>query len=211
MAVPEGLSVEGFEIQFSCNYVGHAIILQLLRPLMVRTAEAHPDAGVRLVVLSSFGHTMHPPGGIEFDKLRTPDAGSKWRRYGQSKLADILLAKSMAKHYPQITSVSLHPGLVKTQLANSVDGSLISGALKLMSWLPLYSSPLEGAYNALWAATAPKAQIANGAYYDPVGKKEAKKGQSGGMADIARDADLADRLWQWTEEELKGLEALSFK
>ena len=116
MAVPRGLTAEGFEVQFGTNYLGHAVMLRLLLPVRLRTADMSDKGDVRLVVLSSFGHTMYPPGGIEFDKLRIADAGTKWQRYGQSKLADILLAKGMAKRYPQITSVSVHPGLVRTEL-----------------------------------------------------------------------------------------------
>ncbi|KAK5164512.1 uncharacterized protein LTR77_009718 [Saxophila tyrrhenica] len=209
MAVPPALGAEGFEIQFTSNYLGHAILLKLLRPLMVKTAKSSPDSDARLVMLSSFGHTVHLPGGIDFDSLRTPDAGTALQRYGQSKLADILLAKSMAKHYPQITSVSVHPGLVRTNLADNVEPSFMFSILTSLTWTPLYSSAEQGAYNALWAATAPKGSVENGAYYDPVGKKAGKKGQTSGLADAGRDKDLAERLWKWTEDELKGLEDLS--
>lgn len=53
-------------------------MLRLLRPVMLRTADMSDGSDVRLVVLSSLGHTMHPRGGIEFDKLRVADAGTKW-------------------------------------------------------------------------------------------------------------------------------------
>ncbi|KAI4098968.1 MAG: hypothetical protein L6R37_006216 [Teloschistes peruensis] len=81
IAVPEGLTVEGFEIQFGTNYLGHAILLQLLQPLILRTAQ-NPSAGkggndVRFVAVSPFGHSMAPSQGIEFEKLKTLDAGDK--------------------------------------------------------------------------------------------------------------------------------------
>ena len=38
MAIPADLTAEGSEVQFGTNYLGHAVLLQLLRPLMVRTA-----------------------------------------------------------------------------------------------------------------------------------------------------------------------------
>lgn len=103
MAIPDGLTAEGFEIQFGTNYLGHAILLQLLQPLMLRTArDSSSEKGandVRFVAVSSFGHTMAPSQGIEFERLKTPDAGTKWQRYGQSKLADILFAVGMTKRY----------------------------------------------------------------------------------------------------------------
>ena len=208
MAVPPGLTREGFEIQFGTNYLGHTVVLHLLLPTMLRTVDI-PDGGdVRLVVLSSFGHTLHPPGGINFDKLRIPDAGSKWQRYGQSKLADILLTKFMAKKYPDITSVSVHPGLVRTELGRRVERSIWTPVLTLARLLPLYKDPEEGAHNTLWAATTLKSNLRNGAYYEPVGKLGGKQKRASGMADICNDDDLAEQLREWTERELKDLEKL---
>jgi hypothetical protein len=53
----------------------------------------------------------------------------------------------------------------------------------------------QGAKNQLWAATTETKELENGAYYKPVATK------SGGSAD-ARDANLAESLWEWTEKEL---------
>ncbi len=98
MAIPPGITDEGFELQYGTNYLGHAVMLQLLRPLMLRTAQDTSVGGggdVRFVAVSSFGHTMAPSSGIKFEKLKLPDASTKWQGYGQSKPADILLAKGM--------------------------------------------------------------------------------------------------------------------
>ena len=144
MAVPPGLNAEGFEVQFGTNYLGHAIMLRLLRPLMICMAEMSEGGNVRLVVLSSTGHNMCLPGGLVFDTLRKADAGSKWQRYGQSKLSNILYAKAMVKHYPQITSVSVHPGLVSTQLGGRVEPSMWTPLLMVMRLTLLYQSPDKG-------------------------------------------------------------------
>lgn len=212
MAIPSGFSAEGFEVQFGTNYLGHAVLLRLLRPLMLRTARNVSDAGrdgdVRFVAMSSFGHTMAPPRGIEFDKLRTPDAGTKWQRYGQSKLADILLAKAMAKRYPDILSVSVHPGLVRTELGGRAERSAMLMLMGSLRWTPLYKSPEKGAYNLLWAATTAKGDLEGGKYYEPVGKTPGKPNSYSGMAEICCDEALADQLWEWTEKELENLEAL---
>ena len=53
----------------------------------------------------------------------------------------------------------------------------------------------EGAKNQLWAATAPKEVVVNGAYYTPVGKRS--KGSA-----YAQDGEMATRLWDWTQREL---------
>ncbi|CAD0109777.1 unnamed protein product [Aureobasidium uvarum] len=203
MATPAALTKEGFEIQFGTNYLGHAVLVRVLREQLLRTAQQGSDT--RLVVVSSFGHTLAPPSGIDFDALRTANAGTTWQRYGQSKLADIYLAKSFARHFPQVTSVSVHPGLVRTQLSNGVESSWLTPVFKLLRWTPLYQSADKGAWNVLWAATAPKDQIKNGMYYEPVGKEPGKAAKGSGQSETVKDEALAERLWQWTEGELSNV------
>lgn len=99
MATSDGLTEEGYEIQFGTNHVGHAIILRLLRPIILRTAEMTDGGDVRYIAVSSWGHNMHPEGKIQFDKLKTADVVGTWTRYGQSKLANILYCKAMAKRF----------------------------------------------------------------------------------------------------------------
>ena len=53
----------------------------------------------------------------------------------------------------------------------------------------------SGALNTLWAASAPRSNLVNGAYYSPVGYR------CGGTA-FVQDADVAQRLWDWTEAEI---------
>ncbi|KAL8928602.1 MAG: hypothetical protein Q9208_001836 [Pyrenodesmia sp. 3 TL-2023] len=219
MAIPPGLTAEGFEVQFGTNYVGHAVFLRLLRPLMLRTARRDmSDTGgggegdgrndVRFVAASSFGHTMAPPRGIEFEVLTKPDAGTKWQRYGQSKLADILLAKGMAKRYPDIVSVSVHPGLVSTELGRRAERSAMLMVMEWLGWTALFKSPEKGALNLLWAAMTAKANLEGGKYYEPVGKTPGKPKSYSGMAEICNDEELTDQLWEWTEKELEGLKPL---
>ncbi|KAH0359488.1 hypothetical protein KCU65_g9942, partial [Aureobasidium melanogenum] len=203
MATPAGLTHDGFEVQFGTNYLGHALLLQLLRPSLLHTAQRGHDT--RVVVVSSFGHTLAPPSGIDFDNLRNPNAGTTWQRYGQSKLADIFLAKSLAKHHPEITSVSVHPELVRTQLSSGVETSFLTPVFKLMRWTPLYKSADKGAYNVLWAATAPKDQVQSGMYYEPVGKVPGRVAKGSGQSEPVHDESLADRLWEWTEKELSDI------
>lgn len=63
---------DGYEVHFGLNYLGHALLSRLLTPLMLRTAETQgPDAGVRVVVVSSEGYVMAPKGGIQYEKLKT--------------------------------------------------------------------------------------------------------------------------------------------
>lgn len=69
--VAPGTTKEGYEVHFGLNYLGHALLAKLLMPTMIQTAYQQSDADVRIIVVSSEGHTMVPKGGIQFDKLKT--------------------------------------------------------------------------------------------------------------------------------------------
>lgn len=40
-----------------------------------------------------------------------------WVRYGQSKLANILFTRELTRRYPNIKSITLHPGGIETGLS----------------------------------------------------------------------------------------------
>lgn len=172
---------------------------------MLRTAALSDKEDVRLVSLSSSGHTMHLTGGIQFDDLRNAEAGNTWQRYGQSKLGNILLAKGMAHYFPQITSLAVHPGLVGTDLANGIAPGVMRSALLFVKWmhLPVYKTLEQGAENTLWAVSVSRKDVENGAYYVPVGKRTTTT-----QAKAVEDVALRDRFWEWIEGELKGVETL---
>lgn len=195
MATPPGTTEQGYEIQFGTNHVGHALLTKLLLPTLLETAK-QPGADVRVISLSSAGHAMAPGKGILFEQLKT-DMSSTWTitRYGQSKLANVLFAKELAKRNPSITAVSLHPGVVNTELYRSTKkwfgvGLLIDAARR---WA--YTSVQDGAKNQLWATTAEG--VKSGEYFTPVGVK-------GQGSRLSGDEGLAEKLWGWTEKELEG-------
>lgn len=199
MATPYSLTKEGYEIQFGTNHMGHALFTKLLMPVLLATAQ-EPNSDVRIINVSSMGHYMAPPGGIIWDQAAL-EGFNTGRRYGQSKLANILFSEQLAARYPQITSVSIHPGVILTDLYTSLQSNIF---LKVGLWFYGFMVPFlpghfadtkGGALNQTWAAVAKKEGIVNGAFYTPVGIKS-----SGSKP--ARDKALAKKLWEWTEEEL---------
>lgn len=83
MAVPPAVSKDGFETQFATNHLAHAMIIQQLLPVLLRTAE-RPGSDVRVVSLTSLGWRGHPAGGVLYDKVRTSMERffGSWIRYG---------------------------------------------------------------------------------------------------------------------------------
>src|SRR5690606_37192995 len=135
MAHPVGDTTDGFEIQLGTNHVGHFYLTKLLLPIILRTAETAPQGSVRIINVSSEGHRMAPEGGIAFENTKIPGA-STWTRYGQSKLANVLFSKELAKRYgdKNIIALSLHPGVIATGLADTFVGSLGFQALNKITY-----------------------------------------------------------------------------
>jgi len=200
MALPPSLTPDGYEVQFGTNHVGHALLIKLLLPTLLRTAEA-PNSDVRIVLLSSVGFRTHPDGGIVFKDLRTTqDYGvlGTWLRYGQSKLANLLYAAELARRYPSITVVSVHPGVVSTGLIGNL--TFWNKALIYVINGGRMKSPADGIANQLWAATGDKGKIVSGTYYEPIGVL-------GKHDKDSKSETLAAELWEWTQKELEGYQA----
>ena len=201
MAVPPSLSVDGYEIQFATNHLGHALLTKPLLPLLTKTATTGGPNGaatdVRVVVVSSNGHTGAPKGGIDFDTLKKPSEDrASFERYGQSKLANILFARQLAKEHPELTTVSLHPGVGFTDLGvRATDAPWI---FKILAHECISARVVPSldvvARHQLWASVA-KEGLTSGEYYEPLGR--ANIGRPEG-----RDDALAKKLWDWTNEEL---------
>lgn len=201
MALPPGLTKDGYEIQFGTNHIGHALLIKLLLPTLLRTAE-QPESSVRIVLNTSLGFRGAPKAGVVFKNLRTtqgcfPVAGN-WIRYGQSKLANILYAAELGRRYPSITSVSIHPGVINTGLVGNL--SCLDKALVYVTNIGNFMTPEEGVQNQLWAATAKNGDVVSGAFYEPVAVL-------GTHDRLSKDENLATHLWDWTEKELEAYKA----
>lgn len=191
MAVPPGLTKDGYEIQFGTNHLGHALLIRKLLPVLERTAEA---GDVRVILLSSLGYKFARE--ISFDTMRSVQEGllGPWIRYGQSKLANLLYARELARRYPVLTSISVTPGVVNTGLVGNL--GWFNRAFVWTTNLGHLMKAEEGAYNQLWAASVPKEGLQNGSFYEPVGVTSK-------LDKAAKDEVLAKKLWEWTDEAIK--------
>lgn len=196
MGGPHVTTEDGYERQFGTNHMGHALLFKLLKPTMLKTA-ALPGADVRVVILSSAGHRFGKQD-LVFDSFKSKAENlSPVDKYCQSKLANLVYARALAKYVPQITSVSVYPGDIQTGLFSSNGGSWMITFLRTVV-VPLTSvSVADGAKTQLWAATAK--DVKSGEYYEPVGVMG--KGSVQGYND-----ETAKKLWEWTEKELEGQE-----
>jgi len=186
MALPKLEQSEGYELQFFTNHVGHFVLVTGL-------IDVCADDG-RVVMLTSDAHAMVPPSGIDLDDLsgeRHYDA----KRYGQSKLANLLFAKELARRLDGTgrTSNAVHPGLVSTNLSRHMTRwtrALLSVAFLVLG--PLFVKTVrQGAATQCYVAVHPDAARTSGAYFADCNVAVPSA--------HALDAELAARLWQETE------------
>ena len=119
--------------------------------------------------------------------------------FSQSKLANIVYTAELARRYPQILCVSVHPGVVTTDLVNSLSTSR-KAMIKSFNWLQGISfiPPEKGRLNQLWAAAGgARSQLINGAFYMPVGVLSNRE-----LDSTAKSEEFATELWRWSNEVL---------
>lgn len=196
MALPPGLTSDGYELHFGINHVAHALLIRKLLPLLQKTAKEHGEA--RIIPVSSLALVLAPTGGIAFDDLKTTQnywVLGKWQRYAQSKLANLLYGRELARRYPEVLTLVADPGPSNTGLVTS-----LGWADKMIVHLGNYNKFLDdgqGHWNQVWLVGVSKDKASPGELYEPVGVP------SESYTAYCLDEKLAARLWDWTEEELK--------
>ena len=189
MALPKRELVNGVEKQFATNHLGHFLLVNLLRP-RIDAAE-----GARVVIVSSAAHLQAPAAGIEFDDLAAERSYGAWRAYGQSKLANVLFAKALARRLGSTRSANaLHPGVIGTNLGRNMN-PLLSAVLGLVM-RPFGKTIPQGAATSCYVATRPELNGVTGKYFSDCAVKDPSR--------LAQDDALAERLWE-VSEKLTGL------
>ncbi|KAI5805222.1 hypothetical protein EDC01DRAFT_642662 [Geopyxis carbonaria] len=206
MALPYSTTAQGQEIQFGTNHMGHYYLTRLLLPLLL----AAPAP--RVVNLSSAGHNIAWRGlpTLYPNPLGTPTLGqvsevakylegiTTYERYGISKLANLLHAKSLALKYPKLVVVSCHPGVIVSNLYESFIASSFLAAWSTVLLRRITISVKTGALNQIWCATVPATEIVSGKYYVPVGRLPGWLEYSG-ESRWAKNEQEAERLWWWSD------------
>lgn len=186
MTPPLERTVDGFELQFGINVLGHFALTGLLLPLL------QAARGARVVSVSSVGHWA---GRIRFDNLNAERGYGKASAYNQSKLCNLVFAYELQRRLEHarlpIISVAAHPGITRSALARHSTMSLI--VMKLVA-----QSAQEGARSIVMAATDDA--VHGGAYVGPGGFLTVKgKPTLQGSSRRSKDADLGARLWDSLE------------
>ena len=188
MIPPFTQTKDGFEVQFGANHLGHFALTGHLLNLILSTPEA------RVVNVSSSAHRMGS-GTIDFDNLNAEKGYRAAAAYAQSKLANLLFTLALNEKFEQVEAsamaASAHPGWTVTGLQKG----LMHGLSRIIG-----QSPPMGALPSLYAAVAPDVQPND--YYGPSSLLFEMRGfpKKVDMIATAKDTELAQRLWQVSEE-----------
>lgn len=166
-------TADGYEATMQGNHLSPFLLTTLLRPRLTRVVNTASRAHVQ---------GRPDPENLSGEKSRY----NPWQAYGAGKAANILFAAEAARRWPEITSVSFHPGVVRT---NFGEGRLTR---LFYRYAPFLVTPEKAGELLVWLATAPAGELVNGAYY--VGRKVTVP------APHARDPQLAAALWEASEK-----------
>jgi NAD(P)-dependent dehydrogenase (short-subunit alcohol dehydrogenase family) len=196
MALPElHRTVEGWELQFATNHLGH---FNLTRGLHAALAEA---GGARIVSVSSSAHRRSP---IVFDDIhfeRRPY--EPWQAYGQSKTGNVLMAVEAGKRWAAdgITANALMPGGIRTNLQRHQLENItpeIQEVFESYNWKTLE----QGAATSVLLAASPLLEGITGRYFEDLNEAELTTDpeSENGVRPHALDEGDAARLWDLSTE-----------
>jgi len=212
MATPYEITKDGYEGQMQVNYLAHWLLTYHLLPTLLSTAKTDGPGSVRIVSVSSEGHQIRPFGvlNILYDDTEIENNGN-FGRYGQSKLANVIYAKSLNTAYGpgsksasnghgEIWTASLHPGFIDTQLNEGNRDrapwylAWIHRVLRLFGIVRPWD---EGCVSSLFVGASPefKADM-SGLYFNEFARLKA-------CNPAADDEGEQKRLENWTQSEME--------
>lgn len=182
MALQKLILQHGIEAHLFTNHIGH---FMLVTGLLDRLTE-----NGRVVMLSSGAHVYARGKGIDLDDLAWKKRKYRpWTAYGQSKLANILFAKELAKRLPKGQSANaVNPGVIKTDLWRHLPKASVGRLSAGLSSIGVE----EGAATQVFVATDPSLANVTGEYFVDQAIRQPSA--------LARNEELAANLWNVTED-----------
>ncbi len=186
MAGRRRVTADGFEEVFAVNHLAPFLLTNLL------TGKLTAAASARVITVTSDAHAA---ARLDLDDPQLARGWESWRAYANSKLANILFTRELARRLEgtRVTANCAHPGMVRTRFGREARLPLRAGVTLAR---PFMLSPRRGADTIVYLATSPEVAAATGGYYAKRQRREPSA--------AARDDAAAKRLWQLSEE-LTGL------
>jgi retinol dehydrogenase 12 len=173
---------DGFEHVFAVNHLAPFLLTNLLLPKLTGSAPA------RVVTVTSDAHTA---ASLDLDDPSLEHGWNSWRSYANSKLANILFTRELARRLDGtgVTANCAHPGVVRTGFGRE-SRPLLRFGLTLAR--PFLLSPERGADTVVYLASSPDVAGETGGYYVKRQRREPSA--------AARDDAAARKLWDISEK-----------
>jgi len=158
------LTNDGIEKSIQTNHLGHFVLTALLIEKFIK-----PNG--KIINVSSRGHKRTKLSlvdslekDLEFANVR--DYYQIFDFYCFTKMANVIHAKFLAKNFPYITSASLHPGVVYSDIWDKTEGvyNFIINCLKPFAYIFMKNEKM-GAQTTVYLAYEDNHKITNGGYY----------------------------------------------
>jgi len=173
------VTLDGLERTFEVNYLSGFLLTHLLLDLLKKSAPS------RIVNVSS---SAHSGGTIHFDDLQGEQRYGGFGAYGQSKLAQVLFTRELARRLEgtRVTVNACHPGVIRTNLG-------MGGTSAVVRFVRLFfKGPEKGAQTPIYLAVSPEVERVTGQYFANKHVREPSR--------AAQDPDVARRLFDVSAE-----------
>jgi NAD(P)-dependent dehydrogenase (short-subunit alcohol dehydrogenase family) len=193
MATPFGRTVDGFELQFGTNHLGHFLLTNLLVPALVAGAPS------RVVTVTSTGHHAGAPDFADPNYEKRDY--EPWNAYGQSKSANILFTIELERRLARrgVHAYAVHPGVILTDLFRHLGPAATENVVvqaekaAQRSGTAATKTVESGAATSVFAATSPGLEQRGGTYLIDCAVSDT-------AAPWATDPDAARRMWELSEK-----------
>ena len=206
MATPFTRTLEGWELQFATNHLGHFLLTNLLLPALQAGAPA------RVVSVSSGGHRLGmetaPFGSFDFNDVNfLRRKYHPWQAYAQSKVANVWFAVELSKRCAAsgIEAFSLDPGGIPTTgLGRHMPKEDLQALIQAAEQRgETFKTIAQGAATSVWAASATELEGKGGVYLEDCRIAGPATNEVSGFAPFAYDQDSAAKLWEMSEQMLE--------
>ena len=173
---------DGFEHVFAVNHLAPFLLTNLLLPKLTGSAPA------RVITVTSDAHSA---AKLDLDDPNLEHGWESWRSYANSKLANILFTRELARRLDGtgVTANCAHPGVVRTGFGREGKPLLRLG---MTIARPFFLSPERGADTIVYLASSPDVAGETGGYYVKRQRREPSA--------AARDDAAARKLWEISEK-----------
>ncbi|XP_011877730.1 PREDICTED: retinol dehydrogenase 12-like [Vollenhovia emeryi] len=185
-AYPYKITEDGIEATLQVNYLGHFLLTLLLLPKMQSSSPS-----CRIVNLASFLYTL---ANINFDDINMKRSYSPFLRYTQTKLANILFTKELARRLKEanihgINVYSLHPGVIATEITRYSDSTVSCIAPFFFNTCAhlFGKNVIQGTQTTIYCSIDEGIANQTGLYYSNCGVSNTYR--------KANDRQYADKLW----------------